>query len=193
MPEVDAEKTSLQPVRPDQGLAAWRLPADRRRRAGAEPQSPTTTSPRSSRRPSRRRTSCRASASRPTRCCRRASSPMPTRTATGSARITRRCRSTSRSAPVAPLPQGRPDDASCGSNTGNPDAYYEPNSFGGPVEDSRAPRSRRCGSRAMPTATTTAIGNDDYQPAARPVQPVRRRPEGAPVLQHRGGDGRHPA
>ena len=41
---------------------------------------------------SRRRTSCPASASRRTRCCRPASSPMRMRTATASARITRRCR-----------------------------------------------------------------------------------------------------
>ena len=38
------------------------------------------------------RTSYGASASRRTRCCRRASSPTPTRTVTAWARITRRCR-----------------------------------------------------------------------------------------------------
>ena len=37
----------------------------------------------------------------------------------------------------------------------NPDAYYEPNSMGGPVQDD-ASRSRRWRSPAMPTATTIA-------------------------------------
>ena len=59
-----------QSVRPHQGLAAQRLPADRGRRAGAEPQSGRTTSPRSSRLPSTRATSFRAWAIRRTRCCR---------------------------------------------------------------------------------------------------------------------------
>ena len=35
-------------------------------------------------------------------------------------------------------------------------ANYEPNTFGGPVEDPRLARSRRCRSPATPTATTTA-------------------------------------
>ena len=48
--------------------------------------------------------------------------------------------------------------ARCGSSrndTGNPDAYYEPNSFGGPVEDKSA-QEPPLRSLATPTATTTA-------------------------------------
>jgi hypothetical protein len=38
MPEAEASPYTVQPVRPDQGLAAQGLPADRGRRDGAEPQ-----------------------------------------------------------------------------------------------------------------------------------------------------------
>ena len=72
----------IQSVRPDESLAERRLPADRGRRYGAEPEPGELSSPKSSRRRSRRRTSCRASASRRTRCCRRGSSPMVMRSVT---------------------------------------------------------------------------------------------------------------
>ena len=41
------------------------------------------------------------------------------------------------------------------NDTGNPDVYYEPNSFGGPSE-ARSTANRRCGFRATPTATIIA-------------------------------------
>ena len=49
MPSEDAQDLPLQPVRPDQGLAARGLPADRDRHAGAQPQPGELSSPRSSR------------------------------------------------------------------------------------------------------------------------------------------------
>ena len=58
----------LQPVRPDQGLAARRLPADRGRPAWCSTATRRTSSPRSSRPASRPRTSCPGSGSARTRC-----------------------------------------------------------------------------------------------------------------------------
>ncbi len=127
----------VQPVRPDQGVAARRLSARSRSACWSSTATRTTTSPRSSRPRSRRRTSCRASASRPTRCCRRASSPMPTRTATGSARTTRCCRSTRRVCPVHHYHKDGPMRFFPQRHAATADAYYEPNSFGGAGEDKR--------------------------------------------------------
>ena len=79
-----------------------------------------------------------------------------------------------------------------GIRTGNPDAFYEPNSFGGPVEDKSAkePPLKISGDADR---YNHRIGNDDYSAAARAFQPVRRGTEAASLLQHRGGDGRHSA
>ncbi len=95
LPEVDAQRAdhagsrrcegALSPLRPDQGLAAQGLSADRGGRDGTEPQPGELTSPRSSSPPSTRPTSCPASASRPTRCCRDGCSPTAMPSATGSA------------------------------------------------------------------------------------------------------------
>ena len=70
LPELDAEDADhavrggqelpVQPVRPDQGVAAWRLSADRGRQADAGPQRQPTTTPRSSRPHSSRTTWCPA-------------------------------------------------------------------------------------------------------------------------------------
>ena len=75
LPQLDAERADhavrgrqdlpVQPVRPDQGVAARRLPADRRRHDDAEPQRRRLPRRRSSRRRSSRTTSCRAPACRP--------------------------------------------------------------------------------------------------------------------------------
>ena len=95
VPDLDAEdadhavrgrpRLPVQPLRPHQGVAARRLPADPGRPDGARPQSGPTTSPRSNRAPSSRPTWCRASAPARTRCCWAGCSPTPTRTATASA------------------------------------------------------------------------------------------------------------
>ena len=57
--------------------------------------------------------------------------------------------------PGASLPQGRAD-ALLPATTRNPDAYYEPNSFNGPVERPEVRRAAAEDLAAMPTATTTA-------------------------------------
>ena len=157
---------ALQPVRPDQGLAARRLSADRDRRDGAEPQRRRTTSPRSSTRPSARRTWCPASASRPTRCCRRASSPTPTPTATGSAPTTRRCRSTRRRCEVQPLPQGRLD-AVLPQRQRQPRRLLRAELVRAARSRTARCRSRRSASPATPSRYNHRIGNDDFsQPRA---------------------------
>ena len=102
---------------------------------------------------------------RPTRCCRRGSSPTPTPTATGSAPTTRRCRST--------RPRWRSTTTTrtatmrfFRNDTGNPDAYYEPNSFDGPVEDKavQEPPLRISGDADR---YDHRVGNDDFsQPRA---------------------------
>ena len=77
------------------------------------------------------------------------------------------------------------------NNTGNPDAYYEPNSFGGPVQDPSVaePPLRISGDAAR---YNHREGNDDFTPAPRPVPPVRRRPARSPLLQHRRSHARRP-
>ncbi len=52
-----------------------------------------------------------------------------------------------------------------GIKTGNPDAYYEPNSFNGPVEQPSA-RSRRCVSLVMPLAMIIVWAMTITQPRA---------------------------
>ena len=75
------------------------------------------------------------------------------------------------------------------NDTGNSDAYYEPNSVGGPVEDPSVaePPLKIDGDAAR---WNHREGNDDFQPASRPVPAVRRRAEAAALRQHRGGHGR---
>ena len=96
-----------------------------------------------------------------TRCCRSASSPMPTRTATGSA-------STTTSLPVnrprCPVHTYHRDGAMRFDGNGGGAVNYEPNSFGGPVEDPRF--------KEPPLAITGDAdrydhrdGNDDYTQA----------------------------
>ena len=148
-------------------------PLDRGRRARAQPQSRELFRRDRAGGACRRRTSFRASATRPTRCCRRASSPTPTRIVTGSARTTKRCRSTRRGARSITITRM----ARCGSSatiTGNPDAYYEPNSFGGP------PRSAAIAEPPLHISGDAdrynhRDGNDDYTPARQPLPPDERR------------------
>ena len=146
---------ALQPVRPDQGLAARGLPADRGRRARAEPQ-PRQLFRRDraggllalEHRAGHRFLPRQDAAGADFLLCRR---PPPPRWA----RITRRCRSTRPSAPCTTITR----TARCGSSrndSGNPDAYYEPNSFDGPVRGASSTASRRCAFPATPIATTTA-------------------------------------
>ena len=102
LPEVDAQgadhaggrrrEGALPPVRPDQGLAAQGLSADRGRRDGAEPQSGELLRRGRAVGVQSGERACRASASRPTRCCRAGCSPTATRSATGSASTTTRSR-----------------------------------------------------------------------------------------------------
>jgi len=93
---------------------------------------PRTTSPWSNRPRSSRRTWCRVLAFRPTRCCSSASLPTPTQIATGSVRsIIRTSRSIGRVSRRAIIT--RRHDAL--DENGSDSVNYEPNSFGGPVED----------------------------------------------------------
>ena len=85
MPFEDARDLPVQPVRPDQGVAAQRLPAARGRPADPGPQPDRLSTPRSSRPRSSRTTWSPASRSARTRCCWPACSPTPTRTAPASA------------------------------------------------------------------------------------------------------------
>ena len=99
MPLADAPKYRFNPVRPDQGMVAEGLSADRSRQARRSIAIRRITSPRSSRPRSTRRTSYPASVRRPTRCCKGGSSPTAIRIDTASARITRSFRSTARTRP----------------------------------------------------------------------------------------------
>ncbi len=89
MPETDAEKASYNPF---DLTKVWPHAEYPLIEVGVLELTPTTTSPSSNRLRTRRRTFCQASASRPTRCCRRASSRTPTRTVIASAPTTGRCR-----------------------------------------------------------------------------------------------------
>ena len=75
-----------------------------------------------------------------------------------------------------------------GQKSGNVDAYYEPNSFSGAVEQPSAkePPLKLSGDADR---YNHRIGNDDYGQVTALVQPVRCRSALAPVLQHRCGDG----
>jgi catalase len=91
MPEADAAV----PYNPFDLTKVWphkRLPADRSRRHGTQPQPGELLRRSRAGGLQRPATSCPASASRRTRCCRRGSSPTATRSATGSASITTRFR-----------------------------------------------------------------------------------------------------
>ncbi len=92
MPELDAEKAAFNPFDLTKVWPHGDYPLIDVGRARAQPQSRTITSPKLSKRLSRRPTLFQASASRPTRFSRRASSPMRTRIAIASAPTTKRCR-----------------------------------------------------------------------------------------------------
>ena len=85
---------------------------------------------------------------------------MPTRIAIASARTTKRCPSTPRNARCTTITK----TARCGfsPNNPNPDAYYEPNSFNGPVErpDTAEPPLKISGDAAR---YNHRDGNDDYR------------------------------
>ena len=128
-----------------------------------------------------------ASASRRTRCCRRGSSPTPTPTATGSARTTRRCRSTR---PGVPVHHYHKD---------GPMRFFRNRPATPTPTTSRTRSTVRSSDPAREEPPLQALGRRRplqsprrqrrLRPAARAVQPVRRGPEGAAVLQHRRGDG----
>ena len=85
------------------------------------------------------------------------SSPMPMRTATGSARITRRCRSTGRKLPGASLPQGRARCASSRSRPAIPTPITSRTRSAAPVEDSASARAAAANLAAMPLRETHTI------------------------------------
>jgi catalase len=99
-----------------------------------------------------RPTSCPASASRRTRCCRRGSSPMPTPTVIASARITRPCRSIVRSRrSTTSMPTAR-----CGSTRRPaPTPGTSPTALAVRRKTRPSP-SRPCRCTATPTASTIA-------------------------------------
>ena len=134
MPELDAETYHHPSVRHHQGLAAQGLPAHRRRRPRAEPQSgklfrrdravgiqPLEHRP-------RHQLLARQDAAGAHL------SPTPTRIVIASAPGTRSCRSTRRKSPVAHLQSRRPDERFDAPTKGT-DAFYEPNSFNGPKQN----------------------------------------------------------
>ncbi len=133
MPEADADKTSYNPFDLTKVWPHSDYPADRRRRHGARTAIPRTTSPRSSRPPSRPRNIVPGIGYSPRQdaagagvlLCRRA--PLSPRHALRGAAGQRA------EVPRASLSQGWPDELLRSRTTGNPDAYYEPNSFGGPA------------------------------------------------------------
>ena len=163
MPYDDAADVPLQPVRPDEGVAARRLPADRGRHAHAQPQPGELLRRRSSRPRSRRRTSSRASTSARTRCSWPASSPTPTPSATASAPTTTRC-------PVERPARGSGAHVLAGRRRAarlqrrRRPPVYAPNSFGGPRRrPRRAPAPGRLGDRrrARTRAAATLHAEDD--------------------------------
>ena len=72
------------------------------------------------------------------------------------------------------------------------DAYYEPNSFGGPVQDSAfaEPPLRIKGDAER---YNHRDGNDDYKQPGRSLPAHVGQPEGTALPQHRGHDGGHSA
>ena len=128
----------VQPLRPDQGVAAEGLPADRGRQAARSTGTPTTTSPTSSRRDSIRATSYPASGRPPTRCCRAGCSPTVTPTATDSGSTTPSCRSTPRT-PPRPTTTGVTGSWPA-TGTAARAKNYEPNSYRRPGRDRPALR-----------------------------------------------------
>ena len=121
----------LQPLRPDQGLAARGLPADPDRPAGARPQPGELLRPGHAGRRSRWRTLSRASGPARTGWCWGGCSPTPTRTAIATAPTTMQ------------LPVNRPSTrcttttrtARCATATRGNQPVYAPNSYGGPQGD----------------------------------------------------------
>ena len=92
-------------------------------------------------------------------------------------------------APKAPVAHYHRDGTMPFGLKTNPDAYYEPNSFGGPVEDpsvagAAAPLRGRGRALRLPRR------GRPLQPAPRTVRALRRGPAWAAVLQPRRRDGR---
>ncbi len=106
---------------------------------------------------------------------------MRTRIAIASARITKASLVNQPKCPVHHCHRDGQMNVYGGIKTGNPDAYYEPNSFNGPVEQPSAKSSRRCASPAMRIAANHRIGNDDYSAAARAVPICSMQRRAAPV------------
>ena len=140
------EDLPLQPVRPDQGLAAQRLPADQGRHDDPEPQPGELLRP-------DRAGGLRAAATRAghrllarTRCCSAGRSPTPTRTATGSAPTTCSCRSTS---PRVEVNTYTSSTAAMAYDHSGDEPVYAPNSRRPRLRRRRPARSRTAG---RPTA-----------------------------------------
>ena len=120
----------VQPVRPDEGLAARRLPADQGRALGLRPQPGELLRPDRAGGVRAGQPGAGDRARRRTRCCWAGCSPTRTPTGTGSAPTTCSCRSTGRKAPVHSYNR---DGAMRYDNPGDP--VYAPNSYGGPKAD----------------------------------------------------------
>ena len=169
LPEVDAvhpghdggtgPHPQAQSVRPDQDLAEERLSADRGRRHGAQPQSRRTTLPKSSSRPFRPPTSCPASASRRTRCCRRACSPTAMRSATGwasTSTTSRSMRRDARSTAIIATAAMRTD-----GNLGGTPSYHPNSLMNGPTAGFL--RSRRSTSPVRRNAWDHRVDDDHWE------------------------------
>ena len=150
----------VQPVRPDQGLAAQRLPADRGRPAHPGPQRDRLPHRDGASRVRAQQPGARHRAVARTRCCWPAGSPTPTRTGPGSASTTSRSRSTRRRSPCTPTARTAP----CGSSTS-------------PTRCTR--RTPRAARRPTPSTTSRITGMPTATWSAPPTPCARMTTTGA--------------
>ena len=175
------EKHRLQSVRPDQGLAAQGLSADRGRHRRAEPQSGQLfRRDRAGGVPPVEHRS-RASASARTRCCRRASSLTPMRTVTGSARTTKRCRSTRPNARCTTTTRTAP--MRFFATTPGTRRLLRAELVQRPGQGQERYASRRCASPAMPTATIIATATTTSRSPGRLFRLFDSGAEAAALLE----------
>ncbi len=178
MPAAEAADVPLQPVRPDQGVAARGLPADRDRQAGAQPQPGERLRRGRAGRPSARRTSCPASARPRTRCSRAACSRY------GDAhryRVGVNADHLPVNRPHATEARTNSRTATCTTAATTGAKNYEPNSFGGPVQTGPPAVGvhRRHRWHAAPTRRPSHAEDDDFVQAGQPLPadaPRTRRP-----------------
>ena len=173
----------VQPVRPDQDLAAQRLPADQGRHDDPQPQPGQLLRPDRAGRVRAVARWCRASGSPRTRCCSAGRSPTPTRTATGSARTTCSCRSTARGSRSTPT-RRRPDGLRAPRRTTRSTRPTR----SGAATPTRSARSRTAGrptARWCAQAYTLRADDDDFGQAGTLVREVWDDAAAEPFVEHR--------